>query len=323
MKLTTTASILALTVTLAGAASAETWDMPMAYPASNYHTKNAQTFADAVADCSDGALEIVIHAGGSLFGGGEIKRAVQLGEAQIGERLLSAHANENAVFSYDSVPFIATSFEASEALRAAALPTLSKVLEEQNLVPLYSVPWPAQGLYFAKPVETPEDMEGVRFRAYNSITARVAELAGMIPTQIEAADLKQALATGVVSAMISSGSTGVDESVWEDMTNFYDVKAWLPRNTVFVNKDAFEGLSAEIQTCLTQEAEAAQSRGTEMAAELAGGFVSTLAENGMDVNPPSDAINAKLKEIGETMSAEWLESAGDDGAAIMSAYQAQ
>lgn len=319
----TLGAVISASTLLGGAAIAETWDMPVAYPASNYHTQNAQMFADAVQACSGGDLEIVIHAGGSLFKGGEIKRAVQLGEAQIGERLLSAHANENAVFAYDSVPFLATSFEASDKLRDAAAPTLSRVLADQNLTLLYSVPWPAQGLYFSKPVETPEEMNGVKFRAYNSITARVAELSGMVPTQIEAADLKQALATGVVSSMISSGSTGVDESVWEDMTNFYDVKAWLPRNTVFVNKEAFDDLSETARSCLMQEAEAAQSRGLDMAAALAGGFVTKLAENGMDVNPPSEAINAKLSEIGATMSAEWLESAGADGAAIMSAYQAQ
>ncbi|WP_138466414.1 TRAP transporter substrate-binding protein [Poseidonocella sp. HB161398] len=317
------AAILALSTALGSAAAAETWDMPVAYPASNYHTENAQTFADAVAECTGGELEIVIHAGGSLFKGDEIKRAVQLGEAQIGERLLSAHANENPVFAYDSIPFLATSFEASEKLRAAAQPVLAKVLGAQNLTLLYSVPWPPQGLYFSKPVATPADMEGVKFRAYNSITARVAELAGMVPTQIEAADLKQALATGLVSSMISSGSTGVDESVWEDMTNFYDVKAWLPRNTVFVNTDAFEGLSEAAQTCVTDEAAKAQARGAEKAAELSGGFVATLAENGMDVNPPAEPIMAKLGEIGETMTAEWLETAGDDGKAIVDAYKAE
>ncbi|ANT62612.1 C4-dicarboxylate ABC transporter substrate-binding protein [Salipiger sp. CCB-MM3] len=319
----TAAAFLTLTTALAGAASAETWDMPMAYPASNYHTENAQMFADAVKECTGGELEIVIHAGGSLFKGDEIKRAVQLGEAQIGERLLSAHANEDPVFAYDSIPFLATSFEASEKLRAAAEPTLAKVLEAQNIVPLYSVPWPPQGLYFSKPVTTPEEMEGVKFRAYNSITAEVAELAGMVPTQVEAADLKQALATGVVSAMISSGATGVDESVWEDMTNFYDVKAWLPRNTVFANKDALDGLSDEARTCVMDEAEAAQTRGAEKAAELAGGFVKTLADNGMDVNPPAEAITTKLQEIGKTMTAEWKENAGENGAAIIDAYDAE
>lgn len=321
MKNTLTATALALS-TLGGAASAETWDMPVAYPASNYHTENAQAFADAVKSCTDGALDIVVHAGGSLFKGNEIKRAVQLGEAPIGERLLSAHANENPLFAYDSVPFLATSFAASDTLRDAAAPTLAKLMATQNLTLLYSVPWPPQGLYFSKPVATPEEMAGVKFRAYNAITARVAELAGMVPTQIEAADLKQALATGVVSAMISSGSTGVDESVWEDMTNFYDVKAWLPRNTVFMNADAFNAQPEAVKTCLLDEGAKAQARGTAAAEALANGFIDTLASNGMTVGAPTDAVAARLVTIGDTMTAEWLQTTGDDGAAIIDAYKA-
>ena len=322
MKTTTTAFALGA-VALASAAQAETWNMPTAYPADNYHTENAQTFTDDVASCSGGDLEIVIHAGGSLFKGDEIKRAVQLGEAEIGERLLSAHANENPIFAYDSVPFLATSFEASEKLRAAAVPTLSKVLGEQNLTLLYSVPWPAQGLYVDKEVNAVADLSGIKFRAYNATTARVAELAGMVPTQIEAADLKQALATGVVASMISSGSTGVDESVWEDMSHFYDVKAWLPRNTIFANTDAFDALSPEIQTCVTEAADAAKTRGSDKAAELAGGFVDTLAENGMTVADPGEQLAADLQTIGETMTEEWLASTGEDGQAIIDAYRAE
>ena len=313
-----TASLLAGGI----ASGAENWDMPVAYPADNYHTVNAQTFVDAVKECTGGNLDITIHPGGSLFKGDEIKRAVQTGDAQIGERLLSAHANENPVFGYDSVPFLATSFEASDALRDAAKPTLNKILNDQGLTLLYSVPWPPQGLYFAKPVESMADMEGLKFRAYNAATARVAELAGMVPTQIEASELKQALATGVVSAFISSGSTGVDEKVWEDLTNFYDTKAWLPRNTVFVNTDAFDGLSAEDQECLTTHAAEAEATGSTEAESLSGGFLEQLAEGGMEVQPPGEQLSADLTEIGDTMTGEWLEQAGEDGQAIVDAYNA-
>ncbi|WP_226780630.1 TRAP transporter substrate-binding protein [Oceaniglobus trochenteri] len=318
LKTALAASVATLATT---AAHAENWDMPMAYPADNYHTENAQIFVDAVRECSGGDLNITIHAGGSLFKGDEIKRAVQVGEAQIGERLLSAHANENPVFGYDSVPFLATSFEASDKLRDAAKPTLTKVMNAQNMTPLYSVPWPAQGLYFAKEVNSLDDVQGVKFRAYNAATARVAELAGMVPTQIEAAELKQALATGVVSAFISSGSTGVDEKAWEDLTHFYDAKAWLPRNTVFVNSDALAGLSDESRKCLLDEAAKAEARGSETAAKLAGGFLDQLAEGGMTVAEPGEQLAADLQEIGATMTDEWLESAGDDGRAIVDAYR--
>ena len=323
MTSTTLASAVAIAaLTFGSAALAETWNMPTAYPADNYHTENAQAFADEVKACSNDALEIVLHPGGSLFKGDEIKRAVQLGEAEIGERLLSAHANEDPIFAYDSVPFLATSFEASEKLRAAAAPTLTKVMGEQNLVLLYSVPWPPQGLYLNKEANGMADLAGVKFRAYNATTARVAELAGMVPTQIEAADLKQALATGVVESMISSGSTGVDESVWEDVSNFYDVKAWLPRNTIFANADAFNALPPEVQTCVTTAAEAAQTRGAQKAAELSDGFVKTLADNGMTVSEPGEQMAADLKGIGDTMTAEWLDQTGEDGAAISDAYAA-
>ncbi|TMV73824.1 TRAP transporter substrate-binding protein [Thioclava sp. BHET1] len=314
---------LGMSLAMASAAAATTWQMPVAYPASNYQTENDVAFANDVKSCTGGKLEIKVYPNGSLFSGDEIKRAVQLGQAQIGERLLSAHANENPIFAYDSVPFLATSFAASDKLRDAAKPILSKVLAAQNLKLLYSVPWPPQGLYFSKPVKTPADMKGVKFRAYNATTARMAALAGMVPTQIEAADLKQALATGIVSAMISSGSTGVDEKVWENMTNFYDVKAWLPRNTVFVNISAFNALPKAEQDCITSAATTAQTRGTEKAKALSDGFVKTLASHGMDTSDAPPAVKAELEKIGKQMTQEWIKSAGPDGQAIVDAYEAK
>jgi len=105
----TAALTLAVCGALAGTAVAdEKWDMPMAYADSNYHTQNGKLFAEAVNIATGGDLEIVVHGGGSLFKGGDIKRAVQTGQAQIGERLLSAHQNEVAMFGFDSVPFLAT-----------------------------------------------------------------------------------------------------------------------------------------------------------------------------------------------------------------------
>lgn len=211
----TTALALAASTMIAGAAmAAEKWDMPMAYNDGNFHTKNGKKFAEAVNVCTGGELVITVHGGGSLFKGNEIKRAVQTGQAQIGERLLSAHANENPIFGFDSVPFLATSFEDSEKLKKAAAGTLEAILDKQNLVFLYSVPWPPQGLYFKKEIKSTADMKGIKFRAYNAATARLAELSGMLPVQIEAAELVQALATGVADSFISSGSTGYDKKVW-------------------------------------------------------------------------------------------------------------
>ena len=311
-----------LTLAAGPAMAAERWDLPMAYADSNYHTQNGKRFAEAVGVCTGGELEIVVHGGGSLFKGNEIKRAVQTGQAPIGERLLSAHQNENPLFGFDSVPFLASSFESSDRLWNAARDRLTEVLSEQNLVLLYAVPWPPQGLYFDREITGTADMAGIKFRTYNAATARLAELAGMVPVQIEAAELSQALATGVAEAFVSSATTGYDRKVWEHLSRFYDVQGWLPRNYVFVNRDAFDALDDHARNCLRAAALLAEVAGTTRARELADWYRAQLAANGMTVLAPDARLAADLAGIGATMAAEWSALAGSDAAAILEAFQA-
>ncbi|MFB3102054.1 MAG: C4-dicarboxylate ABC transporter substrate-binding protein, partial [Alphaproteobacteria bacterium] len=80
-----TGAIVGAAMSLAAvAAQAEKWDMPMAYADSNFHTQNGKLFAEAVTIATGGKLEIVVHGGGSLFKGNQIKRAIQTGQAPIG-----------------------------------------------------------------------------------------------------------------------------------------------------------------------------------------------------------------------------------------------
>ena len=306
---------------LGSAAYAENWDMPMAYSATNFHSENGVKFADCVRESTGGAIDITVHPSGSLFKGADIKRAIQTGQVPIGERLLSGHQNENAVFGFDSVPFLATSYDDSAKLFAAAKPKLEEILADQNLTLLYSVPWPPQGLYFKKEVNSVADMEGVKFRSYNNATARLAELAGMLPVTIEAAEISQAFATGVAESMISSGATGYDRKVWESLTHFYEVDAWLPYNHVMVNSDVWGGVSDDNKAAMMACAETAAADGLEASKAYTQFTLNGLREGGMTVGPAGDQLVSDLKEIGATMTAEWLEAAGDDGSSIVDSFK--
>jgi len=320
---TLSATVFGSAVILAAAtAQAEKWDMPMAYSATNFHSATGAEFAKCITTGTGGAIEVVTHPSGSLFKGADIKRAIQTGQAPIGERLLSGHQNENAVFGVDSVPFLATSFDDAAKLWKAAKPTMSKILEDQNLVLLYSVPWPPQGLYFKKPINSVAEMKGIKFRSYNTATARLAELAGMLPVTIEAAEISQAFATGVAESMISSGSTGYDRKVWESLTHFYEVDAWLPRNYVMVNKDVWSGVSEANKNAIKGCASLAEYAGNWRAVEYTQFTLNGLKAGGMTVGPAGDQLRADLKKIGETMATEWLEKAGADGKAIVDAFKA-
>lgn len=321
-KFTSLAVSVAL-IAITGAAHAEKWDMPMAYSATNFHSATGAQFAECVTKGTGGDLEITTHPGGSLYSGAEIKRAIQTGQVNIGERLLSAHQNENALFAVDSVPFLATSFADSEKLWEIAKEPLTQILNNQNLHLLYSVPWPGQGLYFDRAVNTTADAKGIKFRSYNAASARMAELMGMLPVQIEAAEISQAFATGVAQGMVSSGSTGYDRKVWESLSHYYSADAWMPRNYVMVNLDAWNGLDEATQNVINGCSALAEYAGDWRSIQYTEFTVNELAKNGMTTGPVSDALAAELRAIGETMTAEWLEAAGDQGKAIVDAFKAQ
>ncbi|GAB5447674.1 TRAP transporter substrate-binding protein [Gymnodinialimonas sp.] len=307
--------------TVAFPAAAETWDMPMAYSGSNFHSVTGAEFAQCVTTGTGGEIEITTHPGGSLFAGADIKRAIQTGQVQIGERLLSGHQNEDALFGFDSIPFLVGSFDEHDMLWQAAEGPIRELLEGQNLHLLYSVPWPPQGLYFNQEVNSVADMEGIRFRSYNNATNRLAELTGMLPVTIEAAEISQAFATGVASSMVSSGATGYDRRVWESLSHFYEVDAWLPRNYIMVNGDTWAATSEANQNVINACAELAEYAGTWRAREYTGFTLAGLAAGGMTVQPAGDALMDELRAIGETMTAEWLEAAGEEGQAIIDAFR--
>ena len=309
-------------VLAAGTAIAEDWDMPMAYSASNFHSEMGVVFADKVRDYTGGDINITVHPGGSLFKGGEIKRAVQTGQAPIGERFMSAHANEAPLLGWDNLPFLATTYEANDMLWAAAKDKVNSQLSDLNLVALYTCPWPGQGFYFNKAVNSSADTQGIKFRSYNSATATFAEELGMVPVQVEAAELSQALATGVAESFISSGSTGYDRKVWESLTHYYKVNAWLPRNYVIINKGVWEGLGADTKASVQKAADETGAACSAKSAELANWYFEQLSANGMSVEDASSDFLAELEAIGAKMTVDWLAAAGADGQAIIDNYKA-
>ena len=297
------------------------WDLPAAYPASNFHSVNLQAFADDVDKATAGKLKITVHAGASLFKAPEIKRAVQGGQAQIGEILLSAYQNEWIVFGADGVPFLADSYDEAMKLWKAQKPVLDKKLAEQGLMVLYTVAWPPQGIYTKKPVNSAADLKGIKWRAYSPATSRIAELVGAQPVTVQAAEFAQALATGVVESTMTSGATGVDSKLYEHLKYYYDTQAWLPKNAVIVNKAAFDALDAPTKQAVLKAAADAEVRGLAASKKTNTESLDKLKANGMQVLPPSAALKADMAKVGDTMLKEWSEKAGADGKAIVDAFR--
>jgi len=306
---------------LSAAAQAQTkWDLPAAYPATNFHTVNLQQFADDIDRASGGKLKITVHPNASLFKLPEIKRAVQGGQAQIGEILLSAYQNEWQIFGVDGLPFMADSYDEAAKLWRAQKPLLDKKLADQGMMVLYAVAWPPQGVYAKKPINSAADLRGVKWRAYNPVTSRIAELVGAQPVTVQAAEFSQALATGVVESTMTSGATGVDSRLYEHLKYYYDTQAWLPKNAVIANRAAFNALDKATQDAVMKAAADAEARGWTASRRVNTETLEKLKANGMQVLPPSPQLKADLKRVGDTILKEWVERSGAEGKQVIDAF---
>jgi hypothetical protein len=180
----------------AGAQAQTKWDLPAAYPATNFHTENLVQFAGRrrqghrrqAQDHRARQCVAVQGAGDQARGAGRAgaDRRDPAGNFQ----------NEWQIFGADGLPFLADSYDEAAKLYKAQKPLLEKKLGEQGMMLLYAVPWPPQGIYAKKPINSAADLKGVKWRAYSPATARIAELVGAQPVTVQAAELSQAMATG-------------------------------------------------------------------------------------------------------------------------------
>ena len=316
------AFIAAIGVSVALTTGAQTkWDMPTAYPPTNFHTENINQFVADVDKATAGKLKITVHANGSLFKANEIKRAVQGNQAQIGEILLVNFENEDPLFGLDGVPFLATSYADSMKLYRASKKALEGKLAKQGIRLLYTVAWPPQGIFTNRMLNSAADLKGLKWRAYSPATSRIAELVGAQPVTVQAAELTQALATGVVEAYMSSGATGFDTKTYESIKNFYDTQAWLPKNAVVANAQAFDALDKATQDAVLKAAADAETRGWKASEEKNSWYLDQLKQKGMTIVKPSPQLTADLKKVGDVMLQDWLKKAGPEGQVAVDAFR--
>ena len=141
------------------------------------------------------------------------------------------------------------------------------------------------------------------------------------PVTVQASELTQALATGVVDSYMSSGSTGFDTKTYESIKNFYDTQAWLPKNAVIINQQAFAALDKPTQDALLKAAADAETRGWKASEDKNGWYLDQLKQKGMTIVKPAPQLTADLKKVGDTMLQDWLKKAGPKGQSAVDAYR--
>jgi TRAP-type transport system periplasmic protein len=164
-------------------------------------------------------------------------------------------------------------------------------------------------------------LRGSRFRTFSPLTNRFAALIGANPVLVQQAEVAQAFATGIATAMVTSAQTGVDTSAWDYAKVFTPAVFSMTKNAVLVSRRALEGLPAELRPLLTAAAGRAEARGWGYAAESDQAAVGRLKERGVQLGSVPPEVLAGLRQIGATMAEEWVAKAGEDGRKLVDALR--
>jgi TRAP-type transport system periplasmic protein len=287
-----------------------TWRLASGYSDASFHTANLREFANDVSRGTNGKLAIEVRSNNSLVKLAEIRNAVGAGTVELGEVILTGVSKEFPLAGADAVPFVVGSLNDAKRLWDLQRPALEKQLGAKGLVLLYSVPWPSQGLYLARPINKKIDFSGARMRTYNATTVRIAELLGANPVDVPMVQVAEALATGRMDSMISSAVTGVENKVWSHLKYFYEINAWTPKNAVIVNAAAFAKLTSNEQRALRDAAKVAEERGWKVSRAAALDAVQALKANGVKVESMPPNLEREFTRLGERFSREWIREAG-------------
>lgn len=299
------------------------WQLATGYRAESFHTKNIAWFAGEVERATAGALRIEVRSNNTLFKLGEIRQAVQTGQVQAGETIMSSLVEDMPIAGADAIPFVVGSYADAKRLWDLQRPLIDKHFAARGLRALYAVPWPPQGLYTVAPVRSVADFRGTRMRTYNQATVRIAEMLGATPVDVPMVAVNKALAGGQLDSMITSAVTGVENQVWGQIRHYHEINAWFPKNIVFVNLRALDVLQPAVRQAVLKAAGEAELRGWAMSQEVAATSTQTLKAQGMQVERIPAALEAELKRLGERFSREWVRSVGNEANHIFVPYYMQ
>ena len=304
----------------AEAAEAGTWRLATGYRSDSLHGINLKQFADDVAQATAGALRISLHAEGSLLPLAQMLPGLQGGKAEAGEAIMTGLVKELPLAGADSVPFIVRSYADAKRLWRHQRPLIEAPLATRGLRVLMAVPWPPQGLFSQKPINSLSDLRGLAMRTYNSTTVRIAELLQARAVDVPMIQVGQALAEGRLNAMITSAITGVENRVWTGLKYFYPINAWFPKNLLMVRAEVFDKLDRETQARVLQAAGAAEARGWAASERAARESVDTLRSNGMQVEAVNAEMAQALRRLGEKFSLEWVRQVGPEANQMFISY---
>lgn len=281
-------------------------------------------FAEEVAKRTNGEVEIVIHAGGSLgYKGRESFFATQDGAVEIGATAFDKLVGIEPVFKLQSLPFLTTTVKQTQTMFNVARPYFQKAFAKSGMTMLYGSPFTPVGIWAKKALQSPGDLKGLKIRTYDVTGTKVLKAAGAAPIQMAFTDVVPALSTNAIVGILTSDESGSNLKAWEYGVNqFNSIGYSIAIVVAFINNDVLNDLNPEQQKAIKDAAKIAEEWAFANSLARVAFNKERMAKGGATFieDVPGDVI-AHLKKAGSPLMDEWKKEMGPEADDILAAYE--
>ncbi|UYF99182.1 TRAP transporter substrate-binding protein [Halomonas sp. GD1P12] len=300
-------------------------DFSNEYNASSIHAQGDAYFIDKVNELTGGDISITLHTGGALgFNSGDHFYAVADGAVDIADTLSGTMSGVDSIFLLSSLPFLVSDIEDARQLYDIAKPYYEEVFADNDQVLLYASPWPPSGIWSKDDIQSADDLQNLKIRTFDRSGTETFRNVGAAPVSLSWGDVVPQLATGGISAVLTSAEAGANGSFWEHQNYFSAVQYAIPLNMVHMNKAVFDSFSEEQQQAVLEAARLTDQHNWAAVETRTEENYQTLADNDVIVNDPmAQALTDALSEASTSVVENWVESTGETGETILDEFRSQ
>lgn len=302
--------------------AAEKWNLANAYGAKTLHVEGNEVFAKALDEATGGEITVTVHSGGALgYKSVDHFDVVSDGAVEIADTPGGFLGGIDPFMTLSSLPFLVKSVDEARMLLEIARPAYDEMFEKAGQKLLYASPWPASGIWAKAPVTSKDKLKGLKIRTFDPGGTKTFQKIGAAPIQLAWGDVAPQLATGGISAVLTSAEGGVSQKFVEHTAFFTEINYALPLNFVHMNKDVFDGLSDDMKKAVEDAADKASKRNwAEVVGRTERNYDLVKKEGGTVVTTEAAGLLSDLSTASQDVLNEWLEKTGERGAVVIEEF---
>lgn len=293
-----------------------------------------QQLFDKIYEETDGRLEITTYwYGQHPYEGEEMLKVVRDGTAELGHFYSGYVESVEPALAVEALPLLmpVDGYEAYDILTTLwggfsgdTSGTLEAILQEKwGATMVHCMPASPQRLFTAgyTAVE-PNSLAGHKIRSYSTATAAFVQALGGTPVSISLSETYTGLSTNLVDGLITSTLFGYNNGVFDfvDAVNVWEISS--STDGIICNQDALNALPDDVREIFLKIMQESATAPETVEIDANDELLTQLEAEGVQVLTPSDEFRNSIRdELEESVWAEWLETSGDDGQAVLEQVQ--